>query len=76
MKNKIQYTDEPIKFKVIPNFLPGPEDLIFNEKKNRITLTLTEKTVDFFKSQAKKHGGSYQAMIRNLLDHYVLTQKA
>ena len=74
MKNKIKYTNEPIEAKVISDFLPKPEDLILREKKTRVTITLTEKSLDFFKSAAKKHKASYQAMIRRLLDFYAANQ--
>lgn len=75
MKSKIRYSDEPIEARVIRDFLPRPENLILREKKRRVTLTLTEKSLDFFKSAAKKHGASYQAMIRRLIDYYVANQK-
>lgn len=74
MKNKILYKDEPIEARVIDDFLPRPEDLTLTDKKTKVTLTLTEKSVDFFKDVAKKHGASYQAMIRRLLDYYVANQ--
>jgi len=74
MKKKIIYTDEPINARVIENFLPGPNQLIFKEKKTKITLTLSERSVGFFKEVAKKNKASYQAMIRNLLDYYVVNQ--
>lgn len=75
MKNKIKYSNEPIEARVVSDFLPKPEDLILKEKKIRVTLTLTDKSLDFFKTAAKKHGASYQAMIRRLLDYYVANQK-
>lgn len=75
MKNKINYSDEPIEARVIKDFLPSPENLILREKKTRVTLTLTDKSLDFFKSAAKKQGASYQAMIRRLIDYYVANQK-
>lgn len=75
MKNKIDYSNEPIEARVISDFLPSPENLILKEKKTRVTLTLTEKSLDFFKGAAKKHGASYQAMIRRLIDYYVANQK-
>lgn len=76
MKNKINYTNEPIEARVVTDFLPKPEDLILKEKKTRVTLTLTEKSLAFFKSAAQKHKASYQAMIRRLLDYYVSNQRA
>jgi len=75
MKNKIRYSDEPIEARVIDDFLPSPESLMLREKKTRVTLTLTDKSLDFFKNSAKKRGASYQAMIRRLLDYYVANQK-
>lgn len=75
MKKKIIYTDESIEGKVIKDFLPKPEHLVLKEKKRRVTLTLTERSLDFFKSAAKKHNASYQSMIRRLLDYYVANQR-
>lgn len=75
MKNKIQYSDEPIEARVITDFLPSPESLVLKEKKKRVTITLTDKSLDFFKKAAKKHGASYQAMIRRLIDYYVANQR-
>jgi len=75
MKNKIKYTNKPIEARVVSDFLPKPENLILREKKRRVTLTLTEKSLDFFKSAAKKHKASYQAMIRRLIDYYVANQR-
>ncbi|MBI2616573.1 CopG family transcriptional regulator [Candidatus Gottesmanbacteria bacterium] len=74
MKSKIRYNNEPIEARVVSDFLPKPEDLILKEKKTRVTLTLTSKSLDFFKSVAKKHKASYQAMIRRLIDYYVINQ--
>ncbi len=74
--NNIIYTDEPIKLgKLVRDFLPSPDKLIFSEKKTRVTLTLSDRSLEFFKSAAKKHGASYQAMIRRLIDYYVANQR-
>lgn len=75
MKNTINYSDEPIEARVINDFLPSPEELTLKEKKTKVTLTLTEKSLSFFKANAKKHRVSYQAMIRRLLDYYVANQR-
>jgi len=72
----MKYSDEPIEARVVSDFLPSPENLILREKKTRVTLTLTDKSLDFFKGAAKKHGASYQAMIRRLIDYYVANQKS
>ena len=76
MKKLMKYSDEPIEARVVSDFLPSPENLILREKKTRVTLTLTDKSLDFFKGAAKKHGASYQAMIRRLIDYYVANQKS
>lgn len=71
MKKKIKYTDHSIgDVRVIPDFLPPPEDLVLKEKSVKVTIMLSESSVAFFKQQADKHHTAYQAMIRNLLDLY------
>ena len=75
MKNKMKYSNEPIEARLISDFLPRPENLILNEKKKRVTLTLTQNSLNFFKNAAKKHKASYQAMIRRLIDYYVANQQ-
>ncbi len=74
MKKVINYTDEPIMAKVVKDFLPKPADLVLKEKQVKVTLHLTEDSLSFFKSAAKKHKASYQAMIRRLLDYYAASQ--
>ncbi|MCH8263012.1 MAG: CopG family transcriptional regulator [Proteobacteria bacterium] len=72
MKKKIKYTDEPMgEIKIIEDFLPRPEELVFKEDNSKITIALSRRSIKFFKQQAKKHNTQYQKMIRNLLDEYV-----
>lgn len=72
MSSKIKYTNEPIgKIKVVSDFLPSPEELAFREECVKVTLALSKRSVDFFKSEAIKHHTQYQRMIRRLLDSYV-----
>jgi predicted DNA binding CopG/RHH family protein len=59
------------KVRVIPDFLPSPADLALREEGVKVTLSLSKKSVDFFKSEASKHQTQYQRMIRRLLDAYV-----
>lgn len=71
MKRKIKYSDEQIeKIEIINDFLPKPEDLIFEEEKVKVTLNLNRSSLDFFKKIAKDNGSQYQKIIRNLLDSY------
>jgi hypothetical protein len=71
MNAKIKYTNEPLgKLEVVSDFLPLPEDLVFRDDGVKVTLALSKRSVDFFKSQALKHNTQYQRMIRRLLDAY------
>jgi len=71
MSAKIRYTDEPLgKLKVVPDFLPPPDELAFREEGVKITIALSRRSVEFFKREARKHGTQYQRMIRRLLDTY------
>ena len=75
MSVKINYTNEPLgQPQVIPDFLPSPEELAFREEGVKVTLALSKKSVDFFKSEATKHQTQYQLMIRRLIDAYVDAQ--
>ena len=72
MNSKIRYSDEPIgKVEIVPDFLPSPAELAFREEGVKVTLALSKKSVDFFKSEATRHHTQYQRMIRKLLDGYV-----
>lgn len=69
---KIKYTNEPLgDVKVIKDFLPSPAELSFNEEAVKVTLALSKKSIDFFKSEATKNHTQYQRMIRRLVDAYV-----
>ena len=71
MSAKIKYTNEPLgKLKVVPDFLPRPEELILRDEGVKITIALSKRSVEFFKREAAKHGTQYQRMIRRLLDAY------
>ena len=68
---EVKYTDEPLgKLRVVDDFLPAPENLVFKEENVKVTITLSKSSIDFFKKAAKKHHTQYQKMIRNLLDQY------
>ena len=72
MSAKIKYTDEPLgDIKFVRDFLPPPEQLAFREEGIKVTLALSKKSVEFFKSEAAKHHTQYQRMIRKLVDAYV-----
>ena len=71
MSAKIKYTNEPLgNPKVVADFLPRPEDLVFQDEGVKVTLALSKRSVEFFKSEAQKNNTQYQRMIRRLLDAY------
>jgi hypothetical protein len=75
MKKNIVYTDEPMgDVEVVVDFLPSPAELAFREDGVKVTLALSKRSVEFFKSEASKHQTQYQRMIRRLLDSYVEAQ--
>lgn len=45
--NEIKYSNEPINVKIIKDFLPKPEDLVFKEEKVKVTLALSKKVLNF-----------------------------
>ena len=71
MSEKIKYANEPFgRLKVVPDFLPRPEDLVFRDEGVKVTIALSKRSVEFFKGEARKHHTQYQRMIRRLLDAY------
>ena len=75
MSSKIKYTDEPIgEIRIVPDFLPSPAELAFREESVKVTISLSKKSIEFFKTEASKHHTQYQRMIRQLLDAYADVQ--
>jgi predicted DNA binding CopG/RHH family protein len=71
MKKKIKYTDEKIgRVEIVKDFLPSPDELVYNEDNVKVTLNLSKSSVEFFKKIARENGSQYQKIIRNLLDSY------
>ena len=76
MRNKIKYTDEPMgDVRITEDFLPTPEELALKDETVKITISLTRRSVDFFKKEAALHNTQYQRMIRTLLDEYIAHQR-
>ena len=71
MKRKIKYTNEPMQFELIKDFLPSPDQLAVKNENIKVTITLSKESIEFFKQVAKKHHSPYQKMIRKILDSYV-----
>jgi hypothetical protein len=71
MSKNVKYTDEPLgRLKIIRDFLPRPEDLVYRDEGIKVTMALSKRSVEFFKTEARKHNTQYQRMIRRLLDAY------
>ena len=71
MSAKIKYTNERLgNPRVVADFLPRPEELAFQEEGVKVTIALSKRSVEFFKTEARKNNTQYQRMIRRLLDAY------
>ena len=71
MKHTRKYTSEPLgRLQVVEDFLPPPDQLVVRDDGVKVTLSLSKKSVDFFKAHAAQSKVPYQRMIRTLLDSY------
>ena len=71
MKNKIEYTDESMgELRIVKDFLPPPDQLVLREDSVKVTISLSKRSVAFFKKEAEKRRTSYQKMIRRVIDLY------
>jgi hypothetical protein len=71
MSENVRYTAERLgKLKIVPDFLPRPEELVFREEGVKVTIALSKRSVEFFKDEARRYNTQYQRMIRRLLDAY------
>ncbi len=60
---------------IVADFLPPPDQLVFREDTQKVTIALETKSLDFFKRKAKELGVPYQRMIRNLIEEYAARHK-
>lgn len=76
MSNRtVKYTEGEIgRVRVVEDFLPSPDTLVTREENVKVTLSLSRRSVDFFKHAAKQHKVPYQRMIRALVDAYAEKQ--
>ena len=76
MSNRaVRYTAGEIgRVRVVEDFLPPPEALVARENNVKVTLSLSRRSVDFFKRAAKSQNVPYQRMIRALVDAYAEKQ--
>ena len=77
MKNNNIYVDAPddindaiINGKKIEDFLPPPELLVMKEETKKITISLSKRSIEFFKNASEENHIPYQQMIRKVIDNY------
>jgi spore coat polysaccharide biosynthesis protein SpsF (cytidylyltransferase family) len=77
MKKKITYEKAPdgideaiFTSKRLEDILPSPDKLVKKEETVKVTISLSQKSVKFFKKRAEKQGVPYQNMIKSLIDKY------
>ena len=75
MKKDKRYEDAPEDVRealnsatAIKDFLPPPEQLILKEETKKVTIVLSQKSIEFFKKKSKSTHVPYQQMIRKVLD--------
>ena len=62
------------RVQVIEDFLPAASDLVPREENVKVTLSLSRRSLDFFKREGKKRRVPYQRMIHALVDTYAERQ--
>ena len=62
--------------RIVEDFLPAPDKLVLREDNVKVTLSLSQRSVTFFKRAAQKRRVPYQRMIRALVDTYAERQVA
>jgi len=71
MRKKVTDREMPIgKLTRVKDFLPPPEELVLPDETQKVTISLTKSSVEFFKRIARKHHAKYQRIIREVLDRY------
>jgi predicted DNA binding CopG/RHH family protein len=71
----VKYTAGEIgRVRVVKDFLPSPDALAPREENVKVTLSLSRRSVDFFKRAAKQRRVPYQRMIRALVAAYAERQ--
>ena len=63
------------RVRIVEDFLPSPDKLVLREDTVKVTLSLSQRSVAFFKRAALKRRVPYQRMIRALVDAYAEKQE-
>ena len=77
MRNKTKYRKAPkvvadaiLHSEIVEAFLPPADKLMFKERSVKVTLALSQRSVEFFKAKAREYNVPYQAMIKRIVDLY------
>jgi predicted DNA binding CopG/RHH family protein len=63
------------RVRIVEDFLPSPDRLVLREDNVKVTLSLSQRSVTFFKRAARQRRVPYQRMIRALVDAYAEKQE-
>ena len=75
-KPSVRYSKGEIgRVRIVEDFLPSPDRLVLREDNVKVTLSLSQRSVAFFKSAARQRRVPYQRMIRALVDAYAEKQE-
>ena len=75
-KPTVKYSKGEIgRVKVVEDFLPSPDRLVLREENVKVTLSLSQRSVTFFKRAARQRRVPYQRLIRALVDAYAEKQE-
>jgi len=65
-----EYKNELLNAREVKDFLPPPEQLVPKVETKKVTISLSTKSIEFFKSVSSKTDVPYQQLIRKVLDTY------
>jgi hypothetical protein len=75
-KPTVKYSRGEIgRIRIVEDFLPSPDRLVLHEDNVKVTLSLSQRSVAFFKRAARQRRVPYQRMIRALVDAYAEKQE-
>jgi predicted DNA binding CopG/RHH family protein len=70
-KKMVEYSEGEIgEVKIVKDFLPASSELVLKDDNVKVTLSLSRRSIEFFKREAKRQHVPYQKMIRALVDGY------
>ena len=73
---KVRYRKGEIgRVRIVEDFLSSPDKLVLRENNVKVTLSLSQRSVAFFKRAARQRRVPYQRMIRALVDAYAEKQE-